>query len=203
MPHLRRSAYTLLEALMALSLAGAALGSLYLTRIGPRSATGSTALESTEARSLEQEIHKMAQEIQEGTVLFYPPPGMASPDGLGFDGVGFVNARGETILYYLEPSRADQSGGSVFRVNVNRRRRGLDRDAEPLLRNVQHMRVNTAPAAPGKEASFVHLDLALRLGAEDSPEDVLQYVTSVFLRNLEKYVPDDLFSAGTPLVDRR
>jgi hypothetical protein len=147
-------------------------------------------------------LRKMVKEIQEGTRPFYPAPSkVASATGPGAGGVGIVNARGEAILYYFKPSTEPDRPGAIHRLNVNLRREGKETDVGPFLENIESLRVTVAPAFAGKEPSLVNLDLALRFdgavsaGATPTSE---RFLTSIFLRNLERDIPDDPSHVAPP-----
>jgi hypothetical protein len=131
--------------------------------------------ESSAGQEARLKIKRMTNEIQEGTRLFFPDGGRTS------DGVGFVNARGETIFYYV-----DRKGGvaDLIRVNANAPRDPPER----LVRNVRHFRATSAIRGRGRAQSRVNIDLAIG-GEVDALE--VNVVTSIFLRSLELYVPDD------------
>jgi prepilin-type N-terminal cleavage/methylation domain-containing protein len=169
-------AFTLVELAVALAISAVLATALYELlaqgrAVGER--LGGRGGSSQEARI---KARRMSNEIQEGSRLFYPRPGVTA------DGVGFVNARGETILYFVE-------GSALKRANLN-----APRDPpEELVRGVQHFRATTALASPGRAPARVNLDLSVAASA-DAPE--ANVVTSVFLRALERYVPED------PVEDR-
>lgn len=162
---------TLIELVVAVAISAVLATALYELLAQGRAAgerLGGRGASNQEARI---KARRMSNEIQEGSRLFYPRPGVTA------DGVGFVNARGETILYFIE-------GASLKRANLNI----ADRAAEELVRGVQHFRATTALASPGRAPARVNLDLSVAASA-DAPE--ANVVTSVFLRALERYVPED------------
>ncbi len=124
-------------------------------------------------------VKKMMNELQEGLALYYPHPG-----GLTQRGVGFLNARGEVIMYY-EHLSADETGKAIWRADLNAG------TAEELIRDVAWLRTTVLPAARGKEASCVNLDVSL-FGQSATGTTTAQYnvVTSVFLRGLQRDVPE-------------
>lgn len=167
-----RSGFTILEIVIATALSAILLGVLYRMLLQGRfvgERVGSRSVASQEARL---KLRRMTTEIREGTRLFYPKAGQTA------DGVGFVNASGETILYYLDKD--------LIRVNMN----SPEKDVEILVRDLSHFRVTTAITGRGRAPSLVNLDLSVG-GEREGYEIEVNLITSVFLRSLEKYVPDD------------
>lgn len=191
--------HSLVELVVALALAAVSLAALYIVRFSPPDdeaiSTSSTAGAGAGGRYIQGQMHKLMRELQEGTRLFYPLPGKGIHAGLGF-----VNARGETILLYLQPVPGSELS-TLYRVNAQVDRRSTA-PLPPFVENVSHFRVSVAPAEPGKEASLAHVDLAVEVSGHGSEKPRrVNFVDAAFLRNLERYVPDDLFPAGTPLVN--
>lgn len=191
--------HSVVELLVALAVVGIAMAGLTFLRFGPTITGGmSGAVEAREARALEQRMRRLVLEVQEGTRLVHPPAGRVGPAGGGFDGLAFVDPRGEVILYFFEESRDRKQPGSLVRLNVNARRRGEATAREVVLENVSRFQVHTAPAAPGKMASMLHCDVSVLFPGQPAPRPI-DHVVSIFLRNLEMPDPDDIFPPGTPL----
>lgn len=193
-----RHAHTLVELIFAASLCVLVMGSLLITQTQfGRGAAEVQGKATGEQATLQTQIRRLVQEIQEGTRLFYPAP---SPDDTPLDrgvgGLGIVNSRGETILYYFKPGEEAGKPGSIFRVNVNLRQSGAEGSLPPCLENIAYFRVRVAPAAPGKEPSFVSMEFGLQtpdtgITADPAAGRVQSFITAVFLRNLERRIPDD------------
>jgi prepilin-type N-terminal cleavage/methylation domain-containing protein len=197
-----RRAYTLVEMIIALALSGVVLGLLLTMRFQWVRGVGETQRDDTaELATFHIRLHEMVKEIQEGTRLFYPPAGKSYP---GDEGLGFVNSSGQTVLYYMDspydpdPTQYLRKPRKLYRVNVNlvlSDPSERNKSAQPYLEGIEHFLVNVAPAAFGKEPSLVNLDIALQTGTfvkgTGQRPQVTNYVTSVFLRNLERKIPDD------------
>lgn len=187
--------HTLLELLIALGLCAVLTASLYVTQFRTtRIVTEMQGADAGEAGGIQTRMHALTNELREATRLFFPVAGKAAlpAESAGFNGLGFVDARGETILYYYEPDAQPDKPGKVFRVNVNRTKAGADAGAQVFFENVQHLRVNVPPAAAGKRPSLANLDIAFRFGdgTVEGPR-VMNLIASVFLRSLERSSPDD------------
>lgn len=163
-----RRAFTIVELVVALGVSSALATVLYQLLWQGRMMGERVGATSTSGQEARLKARRMTNEIQEGTRLFYPRPGATA------EGVGFVNARGETVLYLI-------GKGELRRVNVN----APGEPPEVLVRNVKHFRATTAPCSPGRAPARVNLDLAVGGSGEAN------VATSVFLRSLEKYVPED------------
>lgn len=195
----RDRGHTLVELVVALAVVGIAMAGLVFLRFGSTITGGiSGGVDAREARALEQRLRRMVLEVQEGTRLIHPPAGQPGPAGRGYDGLAFIDPRGEVILYYLEDNRTRGSAADLVRLNVNARRRG-ERDArEVVVENVTRFAAHTAPAAPGKCPSLVTCEVTVLFPGEPAPRSV-DHVVAIFLRNLEMPNPDDVFPDGTPL----
>jgi len=147
---------------------------------------------SAAAQDVRLRLIRMTHELQEGTRLFWPEPNETSEAGLGF-----VNARGETILYFLAPADAE---GSPDRSSPGGRRMSLWRTnltlpaakPEVMIPAMHHFRATTAPRAKGRQPARLGLDVCA--GVDDAAAwqvREVNMITSVFLRNLEKVIPDD------------
>lgn len=164
-----RHAFTIVELVVALGVSSALATVLYQLLWQGRMMGERVSATSTSGQEARLKARRMTNEIQEGTRLFYPRPGATA------EGLGFVNARGETIIYLIDH-------GELGRVNLNT----PGEPREVLVKNVKHFRATTAPCAPGRAPGRVNLDLAV--GGDSGEANV---ATSVFLRSLEKYVPED------------
>lgn len=192
-----RGAATLVELLVAAALALIVVGALYVVRFRtPDSGFTTTGRESSLALDLQGQLHRIVTDVQEATQLFYPLPGKGQHAGLGL-----VNPRGETILYYATDA-SDGTGRALVRVNVNAHLARREKASESYVRDLRYFGVSVAPAEPGKEPSLATVELAQEQpGADPGRPRVVHLVTSAYVRHFERRVPDDLFPAGTPLVD--
>lgn len=196
--HAGKRAHTLVELVFACGLCALVMGSLLITQTQfGRGAAEVQGKSTGEQSTLQTQMRTLVKEIQEATRLFYPAPGReGTPIEQGVSGLGIVNSRGEAILYYLKPSEEPDKPGAIFRMNVNLRQSGAETNTAPCLENIAHFRVTVAPAAPGKEASLVNLDIGMQsqdvsLTAGSASSRIQSFVTAVFLRNLERRIPDD------------
>ena len=71
-----------------------------------------------------------------------------------------------------------------------------------ILDNVKRLSAMVAPANRGKQPTLVGLDVAVQVPSR-SGQGVrsLNYVTSIFIRDREERIPDDVSPPGAPLVD--
>jgi hypothetical protein len=188
-----KNAHTLVELMMGLVVTAVVLGSLYVVRSGSTPWTGQIQMaNATETSAVQVRLRELVCEVQDATRLFYPLDGKAAiaPE-IGFSGLGFVDARGETILYYYQPEK-DSLPGKVLRVNVNQKKHGKEDQPQVAFENVHYFRVNVAPAAAGTQPSLVNMDIAFRVDPRD-PQNLraVNYITSIFVRNVERNIPDD------------
>lgn len=188
----------LLDLLVALALLALLLLATVATWMGPTwFAFDPLAGPAPDLLPIEGLIRRLVVELREATRLVFPAPGSGPHDGLAF-----VDPRGLTVLYHVEPPVASGSPATLVRVDLDPRRVGREAITIRLLGGLRHFRACVAPAAPGKQPSLVDLDLAVEvLSRGGRPGRVVNIVTSVFPRNREAPVPDDLFPAGTPLVE--
>jgi prepilin-type N-terminal cleavage/methylation domain-containing protein len=164
-----RRAFTIVELVVALGISSALATVLYQLLWQGRLIGERVGAASTSGQEARLKARRMTNEIQEGTRLFYPRPGATA------EGLGFVNARGETVIYLIDK-------GELKRVNLNTPRE----PPEVLVQNVKHFRATVAPCGLGRAPGRVNLDLAVGVDAGEA-----NVATSVFLRSLEKYVPED------------
>ncbi|MBI4863595.1 MAG: hypothetical protein HY815_25555 [Candidatus Riflebacteria bacterium] len=190
-------AHTLVELIVALGLTGTVLASMYMVTVAPGDqARDFVVSDPREVRGLQGRLQELVREVQESTRVFFPLAGKGNADGLGI-----VNGKGETILFFAEDDLATGKK-RLIRVNATASvAAGYDR-ATVFVSRLSHFRASVAPAEPGKEPSLVSLDLAIELaGSDPSRPRTLAFVTSAFPRNLERGAPDDIFPQGTPLYD--
>lgn len=174
-----RSAFTVLELLVAIGIASLIATTLF--QLFSTGVKGSYRL--TERASAEQDVRlalqAMSQEIEEGSRIFFPAPGESR------DGVGFVNARGEPIVYY----HARFEDGARDGKPVLRRANLLDAGAdEVVVESVLHFRATTPKCESGRAPAAVNLDLAVgsRMAGVDA-----NAITSVALRALDGRAGDE------------
>lgn len=193
-----RRAHGLVELLVAIVLFVVMIAALMLGRVGPGwSVFDPLRGGAPETGALEQQLRKMTAEVQEATRVFYPFAGQGAREGLGI-----VTADGEAVLYYLEPGREPGSPSTLVRANLTAARTGGESAPAPFLGDVRTLAIAVAPATPGKRPSLVDIGVAVEL-PDRAGKGVrrVEFVTSAFLRNLERTVPDDLVPPGSPLVD--
>jgi hypothetical protein len=194
----RTRAHGLAELMVAVGLVGLLIAALMLGRIGPGwSVFDPLAGDSPELGAAEQQLRKLVAEIHDSTRVFYPFPGAAPADG-----IGIATARGEAVLYYLEPSADPSRPSTIVRSDLVAAQAGREPGPVAFLGKVRHLRIGVAPAAPGKQPSLVDIDLMIEL-SDRAGRGVRQVnlVTSAFPRALETASPDDVFAPGTPLID--
>lgn len=173
---LRRAGLTLPEVVIAFGLSALIAGAAWQIFSQGQWISRKIGAESEAGQDTRLKLKRISFEIQEGTRLFHPPPGKTAT------GVGFVNAKGETVFYYAETPDGGRPG--LYRANVNL----PDQPPELVIAHLKHFRATTAPVGRGRVPSLVHLDLAVGAaiaGVESNS------VTSVFMRGLEKPVPED------------
>lgn len=177
----RSDGFTLVELMITLGISFVMASAIYLMLGHGRRIENRVTQESSSMRELRLQMKRMTDELQEGTRLVYPEPGQDSDCG-----VAFVNAKGQTVFYYAREAADETDSKALWRSNVDP---SDCEQEEAIVHRVRWFRVTTAPAAPGRTASRVNLDLAA-CGSEATtvPANI---VTSVFLRSLEKYVPED------------
>lgn len=180
-----RGAFTLLESMLVAGLMALISGGIY--QLWSHSALVTSRLSSggIQMQEIRLGVKKMLNELQEGLALFYPHPGAKTQAG-----VGFLNARGEVVVYY-ENASSDQSGKSIWRANLNSVSDSNITSQEEVIRDVSWFRATVLPAARGKEASCVNLDVCLfGESAGDATTGTYNVVTSVFLRGLQRDIPE-------------
>ncbi|MBI4864107.1 MAG: prepilin-type N-terminal cleavage/methylation domain-containing protein [Candidatus Riflebacteria bacterium] len=168
--------FTLVELIVALGISTVLVTVVYQLlwqgrMVGTRVAAGSSA--SQEARL---KIRRMTNEIQEGTRLFHTKEGQTA------GGVGFVNARGETIFYYVDGAQGGPQ--NLYRANLN----APSEPPELLAKNLRHFRATSAVCGRGRAQSRVNVDISVGSEAGQGEANV---VTSIFLRGVERYIPED------------
>lgn len=196
---MRRHAYTLVEMMVALAIFSVILVALALTWLKPSWAVFDPFQgRGPDTAPIEQQVRRLTQELQEATRVFHPLPGEGPRDGLGI-----VDIRGRALVYYVEPAAA--GGRPVLRRrDMASWQTGEPDDDEPFLSELSGFRASVAPVEPGKEASLVELDIGVLVRSRNGRDErLVNFVTSAFLRNLERHVPDDIVPAGSPpLISR-
>jgi prepilin-type N-terminal cleavage/methylation domain-containing protein len=188
---MRRSAFTLIELLVAIGIASLLAATLF--QLFSTGVKGSYRL--TERTSAEQDVRlalqAMSQEIEEGSRIFFPAPGETR------DGVGFVNARGEPIVYYHARFEERARDGKP----VLRRANLLDaKGDEVVVESVMHFRVTTPKSESGRPPGAVNLDLAVGSRIDGVDANVL---TSVALRALDRRAGDEPDPSPSPAPGAR
>lgn len=194
----RPTGHTLVEMMVAIGLFGVVLAVLAVSRFGPTWAVfDPLAGESPELAPIEQQLRRMVVEVQEGTRIFYPVAGKGPQEGLGI-----VNSRGEAILYYADPRPVPGAPGTLIRRNLTVWQNGEPNPTTRFTGGITQLQINVPTTASGKEPSLVEIDVSVAVPLR-SGQGVRQFnlVTAVSPRNLEHRVPDDIFPAGSPLVD--
>lgn len=182
-------AITIVELVIAASITTILIGASWgFLRLGDRLGV-SMSKQSSAAQEVRLRLTRVTRELQEGTRLLWPEPGQTSEQGFGF-----VNARGETILYVLK-NDANASGDKLGLVRVNKtvsEETGKEAD-EVVVRSMHHLRATTADQVRGRQPSCLQLDVCAGVDDPSAPDGVreVDVITSVFLRSLEKDIPDD------------
>lgn len=179
-----RRGMTLLELMIAVGIAAIITSAAYLLMSRGQLIERRINEETAAVHAVRVQVRRMTDEIQEGTRLVHPLSGQDSSSGLVF-----VNARGETICYYV----SDPASGprSLWRECANEG----EKSREIIVKNVVHFRATTAPASPGLATSLVKLDLD---AGTSIPGVEANVVTAAFLGSLEKNIPEDSTAGPWP-----
>ena len=181
-----RWGFTLIETVFAVALFAIVFSVLWTfyaqSRRGEEDLTGSFAAQ----QDLMIAMARLTREVQEGVTLFYPRPEDGTQSGLGF-----VNAQGRAIMYYLEkpaaPTPATSApAGILVRVDL------IANTRSTVAQNVSSFRAKVQLPAPGKKVCLSNVNLSILRGRKDDPGklDDFSLVTKVFLRNLKAPLPD-------------
>lgn len=185
-----RRGHTLVEILVAAGLLVAfALGVHGLLVQGNRQAVQLQGGLGSE-QDLRAAMLRMSRELQEAVRLLHPIEA-----GRTVDGIGFVTGEGELVFYHLEGTEGTPSVLAstirekplrLLRLNYSRN------ETKRLVDRVNSFRVTVSPPLPGKALSGVTLHLSvLERDRNNGPRDLHVELTRIFLRNLERSLPDE------------
>jgi hypothetical protein len=158
----RRSpgAFTLIEAvvtcLVALTILGVILAFFYHGQVWSVRSTD----QAVTLGELRTALVRVAKELREGKQVLYPAVGRRSQEGLGL-----LNARGETIVYSLAASSQVRASAPFDLV-----REKVSGPKEIILRNVTRFLVTTADPGKGRDPVLVRLLLTRVLGDQGPGE---------------------------------
>jgi len=168
--------FTLLEALVAclvaVTILGAILAFFYHGQVWSMRSTD----QAVSLGELRIALARISKELREGKQVLYPSVGRPSQEGLGL-----LNARGETIFYSQVTSK-DSRAISPFDLV----REKLSGPKEVVLRNVTRFLVTAADPGKGRDPVMVRLLLTRALGDPGARKDVgVSLVTSVTVRGVK------------------
>lgn len=184
----RPRAFTLVEILVAAALfTGLAFGLHALLVQGNRQAVRLQGGLGSE-QDLRIAMLRLSRQLQEAVRIVHP----VRPEETT-DGVGFVDERGEMIFFHLEGGSAPAEGAGASPIPARLVRSNLSRnESEPILSRVKSFRVTLLPPLPGKAPSCLTLNLSVvEKDRDNRPEDLHMELTRVFLRNLERTLPEN------------
>jgi len=187
-----RRGVTLVEALVGLSIFALLFTVFWQLYQGARQAENYYQPGMAAQQDLTLAMTKMVEEIREGLEIYYPaPPPLAPTDfetkTVEGTGIGFINVKGEPIVYYLEDPVIDPTSGKAGPRAI-RRAHVKSKKTEVVVGNVKLFKVIVPPHRAGKKLARANLELSVLKGREEDPSklDRFDMITAVFLRNVSR-----------------
>lgn len=172
---MRRSAFTLIEALMVCLVAATVLGSLIAFLVHSQAWTGRATDQALAVQELRLGLARLTREVREARQVAYPGAGRYRQAGLGL-----VTPRGETVFYRLVPARGAPASTphDLVRETVGGAR-------ELVVARVTRFHVAVADPGPGREPSLVRLMLTRATGLAADSDTGVSLLTSAAARAVQ------------------
>lgn len=172
---MRRSAFTLIEALMVCLIAATVLGSLIAFMVNSRAWTGRATDQALAVAELRVALARITREVREARQVAYPGAGRKIQSGLGL-----VTPRGETVFYRLVPAK-----GAPPSTPHDLVREVIGGSRELVAARVTRFTVAVADPGPGREPSLVRVLLTRATGLEAGSDTGVSLLTSAAARAVQ------------------
>jgi hypothetical protein len=159
--------------MMAATILVAVLGSIFAFVRGSQVWSSRSSEHLAALSDIRTSLARMSRELREGRQLLYPAPGRKSQSGLGV-----VNARSETVFYYLVDSPLHDPAAPFDLV-----REPIGGQKEIVARNVTRFLVTAPDPGPGADPLLVHMLMTRTFGTRSPDGDTgVSLATSAAVR---------------------